>query len=397
MPSTAQQIRGYRGPAVLSIGFRPFFLAGALLGGLLTLAWPAVLLGRLQLPTTLSPVEWHAHELLFGAIPAIAAGFLLTAIPNWTGRLPVTGTPLLALLLIWVAGRAGIVFSQVIGPTPAAAVDVLFLLALVMVVTREVIAGGNWRNLGVAGVLSLLLLANVGFHAQVIAGSDASLAARGAVAAFVLLIMLFGGRLAPSFTRNWLVKRGTARLPAPFDRFDMVAIAMAAIALLAWLAAPAHAATALLAGVAGLLQLIRLARWQGHRTLAEPLVAILHIGYFFVPLGFLLVAVAALRPEILPPSTAMHAWTAGAIGTMTLAVMTRASLGHTGRALHADAVTQALYAAVIAGTVARLILPFADGAYVPVLHTASLLWGIGFLGFALFYGPSLTRRRRAAA
>lgn len=397
MPSTAQQIRGYRGPAVLSIGFRPFFLAGALWAGLLTLAWPAVLLGRLQLPTALSPVEWHAHELLFGAVPAIAAGFLLTAIPNWTGRLPVTGTPLLALLLIWVAGRAAIFFSQAIGPAPAAAVDVLFLLALVMVVSREIIAGGNRGNLGVAGVLTLLLLANVAFHAQIIGGGDASLAARGAVAAFVLLIMLFGGRLAPSFTRNWLVKRGTARLPAPFGRFDMIAMAAAAVALLAWLAAPVHAATALLAAVAGLLQLIRLARWQGYRTLAEPLVAILHIGYFFIPLGFLLVAVAALHPDILPPSTAMHAWTAGAIGTMTLAVMTRASLGHTGRALRADAVTQALYAAVITGAIARLVLPFADGAYVPVLHTASLLWGVGFLGFAVTYGPSLTRRRRAPA
>ncbi|HWB45247.1 MAG TPA: NnrS family protein [Hyphomicrobiaceae bacterium] len=397
MPSTAQQIRGYRGPAVLSIGFRPFFLAGATWAGLATLAWPAVLLGRLHLPTVLSPVEWHAHELLFGAIPAIVAGFLLTAIPNWTGRLPVTGKPLLGLLLIWLAGRAAVGLSSLIGAVPAAAIDILFLLALLVVVAREIIAGSNYRNLGVAAVLSLLVAANVVFHARVIGDGDTSPAARGAVAAFILLIMLFGGRLAPSFTRNWLVKRGETRLPVPFGPFDVVAMATAAAALLAWLAAPEYRVTALVAAVAGVLQFARLARWQGYRTLAEPLVAILHAGYFFIPLGFVLVAIAAANPALLPPSTAMHAWTAGAIGTMTLAVMTRASLGHTGHDLHAGAITQAIYAAVLTGTLARLLLPFAGSAYEPVLHTASLLWAAGFLGFALTYGPILARPRRAAA
>jgi uncharacterized protein involved in response to NO len=224
--------------------------------------------------------------MLFGYLSAIVAGFLLTAIPNWTGRLPVLGLPLLALVLIWIAGRFAVFFSSSIGWHVAAAVDAAFLAAVAAATAREIVSGRNWRNLKVLVPLVILFTANVCFHleARFLGMSDVS--RRLGMGAAILLIMIIGGRIIPSFTRNWLARENPGRLPAPFGRFDGVAIAVSAMALVAWLFLPENAGTAAALGLAALLQGLRLARWAGDRTLGDPLVTILHLAYAFIPIGF---------------------------------------------------------------------------------------------------------------
>jgi uncharacterized protein involved in response to NO len=395
--TTADRIRRHTGPAILGMGFRPFLLAGAIWAALAMLAWLLALTGALppvsdRGPSGMGPVDWHVHELLYGYLPAIVAGFLLTAVPNWTGRLPVTGGPLLALVAIWAAGRLAIALGQLLGPWLTAALDLGFLAALIVIIARELIAGANKRNLPVLLLLGLLLAGNALFHLEVWRQGTAVFGTRLGIAAILLLLMLIGGRIVPSFTRNWLARRGPGRLPAPLDLFDGFAIAFAGLALLSWLVDPMSPITAIACLVACVLHVARLARWAGHRTLAEPLVAILHVGYAFLPLGFLLVAAAYAAPAAVHPVAAIHAWTAGGIGTMTLAVMTRASLGHAGRPLTADRWTSAIYALVVTAALARIAAGTSLGG--PTLqHLAATLWVLAFGGFAVAYWPVLTKQR----
>ena len=214
------------------------------------------------------------------------------------------------------------------------------------------------------------------------------------VATVLLLISLIGGRIVPSFTGNWLKRMNPGRLPVPFSRFDAVTIAFSAVSLLAWIAVPDAMVTGALLIAAGVLQAVRLARWAGERTLADRLVLILHVAYAFLPLGFVLTGVSTLVPAI-PVSAGLHAWTAGAIGLMTLAVMTRATLGHTGQALKASIGTQCIYAAVIAAAVMR-VCASVDTAHMHVLLAAAGIgWTAAFLGFALLYGRALCSTRAA--
>ena len=354
--------------------------------------WLPVLAGQIALPTAFAPLEWHAHELIYGFVPAALAGFLLTAVPNWTGRLPVTGMPLLALFLIWVAGRVAIFISDWIGAPLASAIDLSFLVVLAAVVAREIIAGKNTRNLKVLIAVALLIVGNAVFHAEVIWGLWSGYGNRIGIAAAILLIMLIGGRIIPSFTRNWLVRQGPGRLPIPFSKFDAAVMLVSGLALVSWVALPENTLTALLAVAAGVANAVRLARWAGDRTAAEPLVLVLHVAYAFIPVGFLLVAVAIWRPDVVILSGALHSWTAGAIGLMILAVMTRASLGHTGRPLTATLPITMAYAAVTVAGVARIVAAF-DVARESMLHLSATAWVLGFAGFAIIYAPILTKPR----
>lgn len=392
MTSSAQQIRSYTGPAILSYGFRPFFLAGAIWAALAVALWLPLLSGHVQLPITFSPVEWHVHELVYGYVPAVIAGFLLTAVPNWTGRLPVVGPPLLTLFLTWLAGRIAVLTSAWIGSRTAAAIDLLFLAMLAFIIAREIVAGNNMRNLKVLAAVALIALGNVMFHWEAIARTGGGYGLRLGVAATVLLIMLIGGRIIPSFTHNWLAKRGPGRMPVTFARFDAGVMIASAIALAFWVLAPDTSGTAGLALIAGALNVARLARWAGERTAKEPLVLILHVAYAFVPIGFLLLALSIAAPALVASSGALHGWTAGAISLMTLAVMTRASLGHTGRPLTATRPIQLIYAAAIVAALARIAAAFAI-LREPMLHVSAIAWVLAFGGFAVVYAPLLARRR----
>jgi uncharacterized protein involved in response to NO len=338
-------------------------------------------------------VAWHAHEFLFGYVGAIVAGFLLTAIPNWTGRLPVRGGPLLALFLLWAAGRAALLASESIGVVIAAVVEGLFLPILALVVLREIVAGRNWRNLKTVVLVSLLAIVNIAFHTEVILGGAADYSFRAGIAVILGLIMLIGGRVVPSFTRNWLTRVGARRLPTPVGRFDNASILLAAIALATWVAMPDHPLTGAALLLAGAAQILRLSRWAGLPTWREPLVFVLHAGYAFVPLGFLLVGTSILWPAVIPATGALHAWTAGAIALMTLAVMTRATRGHTGEALTAGAATQFIYAAAAIAAVMRFLAPLMSDLSVPLLEISAAAWLAAFGGFVVCYGPMLARPR----
>ncbi len=392
MTSSAEQVRAYRGIALFSYGFRPFFLLGA--------AWAAVtmalliplLSGRLTLATTFSPAQWHAHELLYGYVPAVVSGFLLTAVPNWTGRLPVVGAPLMVLVSFWGLGRVAVLTSSLIGASAAAILDLSFLAMLGIVVGREIFAGRDKRNLKVLIAILLLLSGNASFHAESIWGRSDGYGERIGIASAILLIMLIGGRIIPSFTRNWLAKRGSAILPKPFDRFDVAAMIAGGIALTAWVVAPHAAPSGWLALLAMAAHTGRLARWAGYRVLSEPLVLVLHVAYAFIPAGFGLAALSVFHPDAAPITGALHGWTAGAIGLMTLAVMTRASLGHTAQPLKATRPITAVYVTCLMAALCRIAAGFGI-AREPMLYLSAANWIAAFAGFVIVYAPLLARRQ----
>lgn len=379
------RLRNYQGPAILSYGFRPFFLLGSVYAGLEVLAWLPMFYGELSVGTAFSALDWHVHEMLFGYVAAVIAGFLFTAIPNWTGRLPLQGGPLLVLVAVWLAGRIAVAVSAEIGWVAATIVDVAFLALMAAAVAREIVAGKNWRNLKVVAVLTLLALTNLAFHLEAHLQGRASYAARVGIGLVIFLIMIVGGRIVPSFTRNWLARRGPGRLPAPFDRFDVTCMVLSAASLILWAARPDGWPTAILLAMAGVANAARLARWAGDRTVADRLVLVLHVGFAFVPLGFLLGALAAIA--IVAPSSGIHAWTVGAIGTMTLAVMSRATLGHTGRPLAASPGLEAIYALIVIAALARITAAVLPDWSTALLHVAAFAWAAAFLGFAGLYAP----------
>jgi uncharacterized protein involved in response to NO len=379
--------RRYEGLALFSYGFRPFFLLASAYSGLAILVWLPVFMGELSLTTAFVPRDWHVHEMLYGFLPAVITGFLFTAIPNWTGRLPIQGRPLIFLVVLWLAGRICVTFSAQTGWLAAMIVDTGFLLLVGAATAREIIAGRKWGNLGVVVLIMVLFAGNVAFHLEAHFMGAADFGIRVGIAVFVLLISLIGGRIIPSFTRNWLVRENPGRLPVPFARFDRLTIAISAAALLCWIILPLAPATGGALAVAGILHLVRLGRWAGDRTIRERLLLILHVGYLFVPLGFLLNACGAF--DIVPAGAGIHAWMAGAAGVMTLAVMSRATLGHTGQQLTASAATQAIYACVIVAAVARICAVLEPARSVPLLHVAAWAWAAAFLGFAFSYGPTL--------
>ncbi len=386
--------RRWQGPALFAAGYRPFFLFSALWAAFAVPLWIALFSGALVPPMSLPPMIWHVHEMVFGFAAATVAGFLLTAIPNWTGRMPLQGAPLIALVLLWLAGRMACLAAGVIGPTATAALDLAFPVAFLGVVAREIIAGRNWRNLPMLGALSSLLVANFLVHLEALRGvSSAALGNRWGVATLLALISLIGGRIIPSFTRNWLVRqRPEIALPAPFGMIDRAALASTLVALIFFVVDPGGRALPWAALAAGVMLSLRLRRWRGLAALREPLLIVLHLGYGWLAFGFLLLALDAFLPW-LPQSSALHALTVGAIGTMTLAVMTRATLGHSGRPLTAGVGTVAIYGLITLAALLRLSAPFAGVHYLHALALAGIAWSAAFLLFAALYAPLLVRPR----
>jgi uncharacterized protein involved in response to NO len=387
MTMTASR-QSYDGPVLFANGFRPFFLLGAVYAGLAVLVWLPAFYGEISLMSAFAPRDWHVHEMLYGYLPAVITGFLFTAIPNWTGRLPIRGLPLLVLVVVWILGRLAVTFSQEVGWLAAMLIDASFLALVAAAAAREILAGRNWKNLNVVLLVLLLFAGNVGFHLEAHLQGAADTGIRVGIAVVVLLISLIGGRIVPSFTRNWLVRENPGRLPVPFGRFDIIVVAFGAVALVCWVVASVGQLTGAALALAGLLHLVRLARWAGDRTWRDRLVLILHVGYFFVPLGFLLNAASAFG--LVPAGAGIHAWMVGAAGTMTLAVMSRATLGHTGQQLTASSATQAIYAAVLVAALARICAVLEPGHSEPLLHVAAFAWAAAFFGFAISFGPLLS-------
>jgi uncharacterized protein involved in response to NO len=393
--SSASQRRAYTGPAVFSHGYRPFFLGAAVWAVLAMAGWIGLLTSGGNLPSVLAPVDWHAHALLFGYGEAAMSGFLLTAVPNWTGRLPLIGWPLALLAGLWVAGRLAVTFGAAFGPWPVGLIDLAAPALLWLAIAREVIAGKNWKNLKTLGLLGLFVAANALFHVEAASGLAAASGqgARLGLAALVGLVLLVGGRIVPGFTRNWLAQRGIkdeALLPAREDRLDRWGLVVCIGVLGLWAVLPRHPVTGGLLLAGGLACAARLARWKGAGTLGEPLVWVLHLAMGFAALGFLVLGAAILFAPALRPA-GEHVWLAGAVGLTTLAVMSRASLGHGGLPLTVGWRVGSLYGLVAGAVVLRVAGGVWPGLW--LIEAAGLCWIGAFAGFAILYWPVLTRPR----
>jgi len=387
--------RRYSGPAFFSFAFRPFFFCGALFAGLAIPVWATLFTGHLVIDG--DPMRWHAHEMLFGYLGAVIGGFLLTAIPNWTGRLPVAGAPLAEHLALWLLGRIGAVLQALVLIAPAFGIvlELLYWVALSGAAFREIIAGNNKRNLPVVTMIPAFALADIVTFLPDWTTADPMLGARLAIALAATLISLIGGRITPSFTRNWLSKAGRTDFPVPYNTFDLAAILMTIPAFAFWIVLPEGRLTAGAAILAAAMHAIRLWRWRGWTTWREPLVLVLHLAYTLVPIGF--AAVAASAAGWLDDVAAIHVVTVGTVASMMLAVMTRATRGHTGRELTASAVTCVSYVSVLACACVRPLaaaFPEQTGLIYPA---AGALWIIAFALYLVEYGPMLVARRKPSA
>lgn len=384
-----------RESALWACPFRPFFLAASSYAIVAVIGWLGVLLMGWPLAGEYPPMQWHSHEMLFGMVGAAIAGFLLTAMCNWTGAQPLSGRGLQALFGLWLAGRVALWLSALLPHALVAAVDVAFFVAVAVYAGRVIIGSGNYRNLPLVAVVSALALANLLFHAGWFTHEPALVrrVELGTVGLIVLLIIIVGGRITPAFTRNWLLRRQMQ--PEQVRSWPLVettSIASAALLVLTLLAGAPAPVLAALAGVAGVANAVRVIGWRGWRARADALVWILHAGYAWIPLGLILMAFGVGFGS--PASTVwIHALGPGAMAVMIIGVMTRVALGHTGRPLELPTGAVAIYALIMTAAVVRLVtalgwLPWRGG--VMVTTTA---WCAAFVVFLWLYLPILVRPR----
>lgn len=380
--------------ALFGYGFRPFFLAAGVLAVLLIPWWAAFLAWGVPLGTSWPSSLWHGHEMLYGFIVAAMAGFLLTAVPSWTGERGFGGWPLAWLTALWVLGRA-LVATSAIWPVPVvAAIDLLFLPALAGFVLPPLARERN-RNTPLLAVLAALWGTHVAFywglfHADPMLARHALLVG---IDIILLLVTVIGGRIVPAFTSSALRQSGTAsplhawRALTPFSIAIMAAVAIVDL----WRVASALAGWVALA--AAVIQAIRLAQWRGLRTLSMPIVWVLHVAYLWLPVGLALKALALLCGFAFA-AFYLHALTIGAAATMIVAVMTRASLGHTGRPLVVSTATKYAYGLLMAAAIVRVLGPSLIALpYVDIVELAAVLWTAAFILYLWVYSPILTRPR----
>jgi len=383
----------YMGPTILQNSFRPFFIAAGFWATLAVPFWLLSYAGILVVPDNFDILLWHQHEMLYGFTSAAITGFILTAIPNWTGKLPIRGVHLGLLISLWILGRIGFLTTVTIGPLATAVFDLPFLIVLVLTITREIISGNNWRNIPVVILISVFALGNFLVHLQILNIIEtAELGLRLSMFVLSVLVALIGGRIIPSFTRNWLVKINSRVLPNQMGVFDKIALIALVIFVIAQIAKPEHQATALLALFAGLLHSLRLMRWKGWMTFAEPLIWILHIAYAWLVIALVLIGLSGLS-DFVPYTSAIHALTVGAFSTMILAVMTRASLGHTNRVLKATTGTTTVFILITFAAILRVYEPFLNESNNLVIWISGIVWTAAFALFSILYFPILTHAR----
>lgn len=378
---------------LLNYAFRPFFLLGALFAIASMVLWLAALHGA-PLVFAHDPILWHAHEMLFGFAAAIIAGFLLTAVATWTGRPQICGPTLGALVATWLAGRFAMSVPAGWPDALVAAVDMLFLLLLAALAMREIVGGGSRRNFGIAGAIVALAVFNLVFHlgrSGAWEGAD-RVAILLTAHAILLLVTVIGGRIIPSFTGNWLRLHGSADLPGarPWVEHALRPLVALTGVLDALSAPPLAIAAAALATAA--LHALRLSLWRGPAARSEPLLAVLHVAYAWLPIGYFLLGLSELGVA-LPRTAALHALTMGGIGTMVLAVTTRVALGHSGRPMQAAPLTITAYVVLNAAVLVRILSPVAPGSYLTLIDTAGFGWIAAFTLFLWVYWPILTLPR----
>jgi uncharacterized protein involved in response to NO len=376
-----------------TLGFRPFFLAAAAWAALALLLWIIALQSGASLPSQFDPLSWHIHEMLFGFVPAAIAGFLLTAIPTWTGRPPIQGRLLAGLAGIWFFGRMAVLLSSELPTWLTGIIDVSFLFLLSAIAAYEIAISRNRRNMAIPLPILVLAVANLLMHLEAAGVAvPAGLGWRLGLAAITVLISVIGGRIIPAFTRNWLNSRNPQAVLAPHGLVDSAGMGLLHGGLIGWALVPDSKPVGVLLILAAIANFLRLLRWKGVLTLAEPLLAILHVGFLWL-VGSAALLGASMLTDRIPISAAIHAMTAGTIGTTVLAVMTRVSLGHTGRILHADHTTSLIYVLVTVAAVARVFAPFEQGHYTVLLEASAALWIGAFAAFGIRYASLLFSSR----
>ena len=383
---------------LFSEGYRPFFLVAAFNAWAAMSTWLYMLSGR-SIPTQgWPPQTLHAHEMIYGTVVAVIAGFLLTAVPNWTSTQRASGTPLVGLVLLYMAGRVALVFSGPLDPAWVAAIDVSFLPALAFFVGRPIIRKRNWRNLPVVAVLAGLALANAAIHGGLLTANYTMLRAGtyASVYLVVVLMMIISGRIVPAFTRNALRRSGVKAVVSNRAILGPLSVAVACSALIVDLIKPGSRVGALLAITAAPLLLLRQSEWQFRKTLDNPMLWILHVGHAWLAVGFGCLGLSnGFRIGI--GAAALHAFTAGAMGTLILAIMPRVSLGHQGRPIEATAATVWMFALVISGAVIRIIGASGPVAfYQPSVLLGGGLWTCAWIVFSVFYSRILFEPGRSA-
>ncbi|MDO8606419.1 MAG: NnrS family protein [Phaeospirillum sp.] len=386
--------KGAQGPVFFAAGFRPFFLFSAIQAVVMLPVWLLTFFGLLEVGTNWNPVVWHAHSMVFGFASAAIGGFLLTAVPSWTNSHHVSGRPLAVLFGLWLAGRIATGLAGILPPAVVAVADLGYLPLLAVLLAKPLIEAKKWRNIAFLPILGVLWLADLCVHLEALTGSPTGL--KGVylgIFVVLLMIVIVGGRIVPSFTQNWLRMQGRPVEMTPVGWIEKGGAAGSLVlAALAQLMLPSTPLAGVLALVAAVIHFYRLSGWHGLKTMGNPILAVLHVGYGWMVLGFALLGLSAFI-DGLPASAAVHALTAGSVGTMVIGVMSRAALGHSGRPLELAPATVVAYILVSVGTILRVAAPVLPGAMIPMTLAGGLAWTAGWLVYVVVYFPVTTQPR----
>lgn len=379
-------------------GFRIFFLSAAAYAALIMVLWITDLTGSNEILGTFSLLPgslWHAHELIFGFIMAVVAGFLTTAVPVWAGNPRIRGAALVLLFTLWLAGRGAVFFSEYLPMLLSSLIDLAFIPCLAWIISKPIIAKKLWRNLGFIPLLLLIFFANLLIWLEMLAftTSSATTGIRLAIGLLVLMTVIIGGRVIPVFTGNWLKRHALDPLPASPGWLGKATILSCLIAVLADAFLPETQISSGFFAFAGLLILARLAFWQGWRTRRDPLMWVLHLGYALLGFGFLAESISQVFEEF-EPLVANHILTIGGLGIMILGMMSRIALGHTGRPLDVHPAISLSYILILTSLLARVLPPLAF----PDIEDAGLVlaggsWVLAWFLYLAIYIPVLCTPR----
>lgn len=379
--------------AFLNLGFRPFFAGAALFAVISMLIWMGIyLLGWQWTPDGLAPAIWHAHEMIYGYALAVIAGFLLTAVRNWTGVQTLNGTPLLLLFLIWIAGRVLVLAGNNVPLLLTAFTDSLFIVLLIIAVSIPVVKVRQWKQIGILSKLVLILVANLAFYAgllDVLPGGVRTGLYSG-LYLIMALVFVMGRRVMPSFIQNGI------DYPVQLKNWRWLDSSSLLVFLAFWIADildPDSLPVAVLSAILFILHATRMVGWHTPGIWKRPLLWVLYTGYGFLVFGFALkVAVYTFG---ISPFLPLHAFALGGIGMITLGMMARVTLGHTGRNVFAPPASLAwVFALFFTGTVFRILLPLVDYShYLLWTGISQLLWITSFSMFLYLYLPMLVQPR----
>lgn len=376
--------------------FRPFFLLTGIYGAVVVLAWVGFLFADWPLHLGWSPLHWHGHEMIYGLVPAATAGFILTAVTNWTGAPPLRERGLMLLVLLWLAGRTAFWLAAWLPQWLIALIDLAFLPVLTAYFAKVLLTHGNRRNLILVAVLLLLFLGNVLMHIGFVSGATDLIRAGQLLGLnlITLMMVIIAGRITPLFTINWFKNNGGnpdwVTRSAWTDRLAMISVAVLLIADALNFPALFIGSSALIAGV---INAVRLVQWSGWCAAREPLLWILHLAYLWIVVALFLRGASVFSP-VVADSLWQHALGVGAMGSLILGVMTRVALGHTGRPLILPRFGWIIYGAITLAALVRVSAAAEMINYRLGVTLAALSWVLAFALFALLYWPILTRPRQ---